>query len=98
MEYIFLLNIAFWVYYGLINSLKYSVRSAYVTFASKEYVDKALALSGSAFFSRTVKVSNYLPLIVDWFDHCCATACRYCNGKQQLGIHLMIKLINYYSY
>ncbi|XP_059663005.1 uncharacterized protein LOC132308798 isoform X2 [Cornus florida] len=30
--------------------------SAYITFASKESVDKAMALSGTSFFSRTLKV------------------------------------------
>ncbi|BBG98642.1 RNA binding RRM/RBD/RNP motifs family protein, partial [Prunus dulcis] len=32
------------------------IRTAYVTFASKESVDKAVALSGTTFYSRTVKV------------------------------------------
>ncbi|GAV63644.1 RRM_1 domain-containing protein/PWI domain-containing protein [Cephalotus follicularis] len=32
--------------------------SAYLTFASKDSVDRALALSGTTFFSRTVKVSR----------------------------------------
>lgn len=31
-------------------------RSAYITFANKESVDKAVALSGTSFFSRIVKV------------------------------------------
>lgn len=33
-------------------------RSALITFASLESVKKALALSGTSFFSRTVKVTN----------------------------------------
>ncbi|BBG98646.1 hypothetical protein Prudu_008107 [Prunus dulcis] len=32
------------------------IRAAYVTFANEESVDKAVALSGTTFYSRTVKV------------------------------------------
>ena len=36
----------------------FSCRSAYITFSSKESVDKALELSGTTFLSRTIKVNT----------------------------------------
>lgn len=46
--------------YFMVNDSVYhsSFRSAYVTFASEVSVDKALGLSRTSFFSRSIKVSR----------------------------------------
>lgn len=41
------------------------LRSAYITFAAKESVDRAVALSGTTFISRVVKVCLSLIMLRD---------------------------------